>query len=173
MNSKLLAIVAFLTIGLVSLLVAMPVLSDAWASWRAGDAVGAHQRLVKAIQTGYSGQTSAGTGDVTDTLRTSGDIPRDMVDGTTIVFPGNSTATFMASGRAVAINYTGLERAICNKLAQLAYDGIRQGSATAISINGATQILPVTKTAASQACANDGSGSTGGNTMAFTVPITP
>lgn len=173
MNSKLLSIVVFLTIGLVSLLVAIPVLSDAWASWRAGDAVGAHQRLVKAVQTGYSGQTSAGTGDVTDTLRTSGDIPRDMLDGTIVVFPGNSTVTFTAAGRAVQINYTGLERAICNKLAQLSYDGIRQGSATAISINGATQILPISKAAASQGCGNDGSGSTGGNGMVFTVPLSP
>jgi hypothetical protein len=174
MNSKLLSIIAFISVSLLSLVAAIVVFTDAWSNWRAGDAVGAHQRLVKAIHTGYTGQTSAGTGDVTDVLRLSGDIPQDMLNGTIVAFPGNATATFVAAGRQVQLTYSGLEKAICNKLAQLGYDGIRQGGATAVSINGAAQILPITKANATQGCSNDGSGATGaGNGMVFTVPIQP
>ena len=101
----------------------------------------------------YSGQSTYGSGDITDTQK----LPSDLkVSGTTVTNGWNGTVAVTGAGATFTITWGGVPNVSCPKIA------ISKSDWSAVSINGTSQTLPVSTAAATAAC------NAGTNTLVFT-----
>jgi hypothetical protein len=127
--------------------------------------VGALISNVKAL---YSGSAGYGTGSLNDTLISAGEVPADMptdLANHAIVNAWGGAVTVTGVTQTFTIDFAGVPTSACTKLALM-----NLGSGvSATSINAKSVTPPLKPIDAATACANTGSGSTGGNTVTWTV----
>jgi major structural subunit of bundle-forming pilus len=134
---------------------------------KASDAVGQITTIISGIDSLYQGQSQFSS--ITTTgLIAAKVFPDRMVgsSGSSVTDPWGAdvTVTPGASGDTFDVTYNGVPSGACARIA-----GVTSGSIVGVSINGASQTLPVDPITAATACSQTGSGSSGGNVVAYTA----
>lgn len=124
--------------------------------------------VAQAVRDTRSIAADYGTGDITGVVINAGGLPANMVRSGAVQNLYNGAVTVTGQSQTAIITFTGLPRDACQKLATSIADS-SAGGPSAISINGTSQSLTLSSSAAQTACSQTGSGAGAGNTVAVTL----
>lgn len=152
-GANLLELLIFIVLGLVILLGSVSIYKMSSANSKETTATNQIIATQIGYRSAYAGQSSYGTGDITDAKNLPSDVK---VSGTTVTNSWNGAVTITGATSLFTITWAGVPDGSCAKLAILNADW------QSVAINGSTQTLPVTTANAKLAC------TAGTNTIAYT-----